>query len=152
MTSPGYTVAQAATMLGRSPRWVRKLIDQGRLDVIPDTKPLRVTEASVLAERSRSKVEKPREDTDTFTMTEERLAQIIEQAVASAIERTVPLMIESRERVDARQVEDLENELHRVRAELSQAQAQLGQQNSPDEGISAINADSKKRRRWWRNS
>lgn len=150
MTSPGYTVAQAATMLGRSPRWVRKLIDQGRLDVIPDMKPLRVTEASVLAERSRSKSEKPRDDVDTFTMTEERLAQIIDQAVASAIERTLPRMIEARESIEARQAAELELELHRVRAELTQVQAQLEQQNSPGEEISVVVGDSKKRRRWWR--
>lgn len=152
MTSPGYTVAQAATMLGRSPRWVRKLIDQDRLDVIPDMKPLRVTEASVLAERSRSKAEKPRDDVDTFTMTEERLAQIIDQAVASAIERTLPRMIEARESIEARQAAELESELHRVRAELAQVQAQLEQQNSPGEEISVVVGDSKKRRRWWRNS
>ena len=128
----GYTVAQAAKALGRSDRLVRKLISEGRIDVVPDSKPLRVTEASVHRERNqRRNVPPPSKSPTAFTVDE--VEALVQRAVSAALSETLPKMLEARDSSEAL----LRDEVARLHAELEAMKAATGQEQAAA------------RRRWW---
>lgn len=50
-TPDTYTVAEAAKVLGRTPKRVRQMLAEGKLSALPDTEPVRVAQAEVIALR-----------------------------------------------------------------------------------------------------
>lgn len=123
----GYTVAQAAVMLGRSPRLVRKLMTDGRIETVPGSSPTRVTEASVLVERRKRKPSsssaspRPRADAG---ITREELRNTVEEAVRAAIEALTTEVL--RPQLEARDA--VEQRLREALAESEAGRQQLAAQ------------------------
>lgn len=145
MTDYGLTVAQAATMLGRSPRLIRKLIAEGRIEAIPDTDPMRVTEASVIAERTQRK-RKPVAAQHNQSTAEsvpgigaEQLEQILTRALTAALEATTQ---QHTKQLEAR--DQVEERLTAALAEAEQRNQKLAEQ------LEAIQQQLSAKRSWWR--
>jgi hypothetical protein len=110
-----YSARDAAAVIGRSERLVRKLADEGRLEIV-SRDPLRVSQESVHRERSKRKAKpKPKPD-GSGALSGEQLEQIITKAVAAAVAEIVPRMLETRDAVE-----------DRLAAELASAQQQIEQ-------------------------
>lgn len=114
-----YTARDAATVLGRSERLVRKLAADGRLDVVSEH-PLRVSQTSVHRERNSRKPKPAKGKTETV-ITAEDLDAIVRAAVAAAVAEVVPKMIEAANRGD----EILRDALAQARAEAAQLRVEL---------------------------
>jgi len=119
-----YTARDAATVLGRSERLVRKLAAEGRLDVVSEH-PLRVSQASVHRERNSRKPKPAKGKTETV-ITADDLDAIVRAAVAAAVAEVVPKMIEAANRGD----EILRDALAQARAETAQLRAELDRERS----------------------
>lgn len=119
-----YTARDAATVLGRSERLVRKLAAEGRLDVVSEH-PLRVSQASVHRERNSRKPKPAKGKTETV-ITAEDLDAIVRAAVAAAVAEVVPKMIEAANRGD----EILRDALAQARAETAQLRAELDREKA----------------------
>lgn len=112
--SDSYTARQAALALGRSERLVRKLADEGRLEVV-STAPLRVSQESVHRERSRRKAKPETTPRDVSAgLSGEQIEQLVARAVAAAVREIMPRMLESRDQAE-----------QRLAAELARAQQQI---------------------------
>jgi hypothetical protein len=109
-----YTARDAAAVLGRSERLVRKLANEGRLEIVGKN-PLRVSQGSVHRERSRRKT-KPAKPDQTNGLSAEDLQRIVGTAVATALAEVMPRMLETRDAAEAR-----------LAAELANAQQQIEQ-------------------------
>lgn len=119
-----YTARDAATVLGRSERLVRKLAAEGRLDVVSEH-PLRVSQASVHRERN-SRKPKPAKGKAETVITAEDLDAIVRAAVAAAVAAVVPKMLEAANRGD----EILRDALAQARAETAQLRAELDREKA----------------------
>ena len=119
-----YSARDAAKVLGRSERLVRKLAADGRLDVVQD-KPLRVSQESVHRERQ-SRKPLPPKGNQPAALTSEQLEQLVSRAVATAIAEVVPKMIESRDRSE----QMLQESLAEARAEIEQLRRDLDAERS----------------------
>ena len=116
-----YSAADAARVLGRSERLVRKLAAEGRLEIVSQS-PLRLGQESVHRERNRRKPAAAKDD--PAGMTAEQISALVKAAVAEAISEIVPRMLESRDAAEGRLVAELaatRQELERLRAEQATA-------------------------------
>lgn len=127
MSADGYSAGDAAKVLGRSERLVRKLAAEGRLDVVQQT-PLRVSQESVHRERNlrrdTRRTGKPKPEPGVV-LDAEQLRQIVDAAVDSALKRTLPLVLESRDAVEQRMAEELaaaRQQIERLQRDLDDAQ------------------------------
>lgn len=118
----GYTVAEAAKVLGLSDRRVRQLLDAGRLTALPQEGPKRIDREQIHTFRQKDQESrKPERTSENWELL--RLAQ---QAAAAAIDaakdsrEVVRLAIESRDRVES----DLREQVLELRAALKQTEAQ----------------------------
>ena len=117
-----YSAADAARILGRSERLVRKLAAEGRLEVVSQP-PLRLSQESVHRERNRRKTAPPAKD-ETSALTAEQISAIVRTAVAAAVAEIVPKMLESRDAAESRLVAELaaaRQELEQLRAKQQPA-------------------------------
>jgi hypothetical protein len=103
-----YTARQAAQVLGRSERLVRKLAAEGRLEIVGEA-PLRLSQESVHLERSKRKAKPERKPDQSGGVSAEQLEQIVSRAVAAAIAEVLPRMLETRDDVEARMAAELAN-------------------------------------------
>jgi hypothetical protein len=110
-----YSARDAATVLGRSERLVRKLAEDGRLEIV-SRNPLRVSQESVHRERSKRKAKPERKPDQSGALSGEQLEQIITRAVAAAVAEIVPRMLETRDATE-----------QRMTAELADARSQIEQ-------------------------
>lgn len=110
-----YTARDAAAVIGRSERLVRKLANEGRLEIV-GRDPLRVSQESVHRERSRRKAKPQPKPDGSGGISAEQLQQIVTAAVAAAVAEIVPRMLETRDAVE-----------DRMAAELASAQQQIEQ-------------------------
>lgn len=121
--SDTYSAADAARVLGRSERLVRKLAAEGRLEIVSQS-PLRLGQESVHRERNRRKPAAPAKD-EPAGMTAEQISALVKAAVAEAISEIVPRMLESRDASESRLVAELaaaRQELEQLRSEQATAQ------------------------------
>jgi hypothetical protein len=115
-----YTARDAAAVLGRSERLVRKLAAEGRLEIV-GTSPLRLSQESVHRERSRRKAKPERKPDPSGGLSPEQLEQIITRAVSAAVAEIVPRMLETRDAAEQRMVAELANaqqQIEQLRREL----------------------------------
>ena len=111
-----YTAREAARVIGRSERLVRRLAETGRLQVT-STNPLRVSAESVHRERSKRKT-KPEQSAG---ISAEQAQAIATAAATETVRAVLPLMLEARDQAEARIVADLaqaKQEIERLRREL----------------------------------
>lgn len=145
----GYTVRDAARIIGRSERLVRKLAGEGRLDVIGDD-PLRVSAESVHRERNARK-ERPAAPETPAVATAEQLETIVTRAVAAAVAEIMPRMLESRDATEKRltdEVARLAVELQRTRDDL-EAERQRAQAEREAAALAPPSPESAPKRRWF---
>lgn len=113
--SQSYTAREAARVIGRSERLVRRLAAEGRLEIV-GTDPLRVSTESVHRERSKRKA-KPSKKPDTADgVSAEQLERIVTRAVAAAVAEIMPRMLESRDDVEQRMIAELANAQQQIDA------------------------------------
>lgn len=123
-----YTAREAARVIGRSERLVRRLAETGRLEVV-STEPLRVSQESVHRERSSRRAKPDKKPEPSAGITPEQLEQIVSRAVAAAISEVVPRMLESRDDVERRMAAELaaaRQEIEQLRQELTQSKSDHG--------------------------
>ena len=113
--SDSYTAREAAQVIGRSERLVRRLAEDGRLE-ITGTNPLRVSAESVHRERSKRKAKPERKAEQSAGLSAEQLEQIIARAVSAAVAEIVPRMLESRDSAEQRMVAELANAQQQIDA------------------------------------
>lgn len=100
MSANTYTVAEAATLLGVTPKRVRQMIAEGKLPTVKNATPTRLPARAVIAARD-SRKRKPateRPAPGMIPLTE--VAALIDQA-REAAERSARLQLEAREAVEA---------------------------------------------------
>lgn len=122
-----YSARDAAKVLGRSERLVRKLAAEGRLDVVEE-KPLRVSQESVHRERQSRKPLPPKRN-QAADLTAEQLEQLIERATAAGVAaglEQAQRQLESRDRVE----QMLQDSLAEARAEIEQLRRDLDAEKS----------------------
>ena len=129
MTPSEYTVAQAARILGRSERLIRRLVESGELQAT-GTNPLRVTAESVQrARKRRDKLPPPaRRRAATAPLDADEIAKLVATAVADSVGTAVrevmsnalPRALESRDASE----QLLRDELARARAEIEELREQ----------------------------
>lgn len=120
--SDTYSAADAARILGRSERLVRKLAADGRLEIVSQP-PLRLSQESVHRERNRRKPTAPAKE-DPAALTAEQISALVRAAVAEAVAEIVPRMLESRDAAESRLVAELaaaRQEIDRLRREQPDA-------------------------------
>jgi DNA repair photolyase len=123
-----YTAREAARVIGRSERLVRRLAETGRLEVV-STEPLRVSQESVHRERSSRRARPDKKPEPAAGITPEQLEQIVSRAVAAAISEVVPRMLETRDDIERRMAAELaaaRQEVEQLRQELSQSKNDHG--------------------------
>lgn len=123
-----YTAREAARVIGRSERLVRRLAETGRLEVV-STEPLRVSQESVHRERSSRRAKPDKKPEPAAGITPEQLEQIVSRAVAAAIAEVVPRMLESRDDVERRMAAELaaaRQEIEQLRQDLTQSKNDHG--------------------------
>lgn len=123
-----YTAREAARVIGRSERLVRRLAETGRLEVV-STEPLRVSQESVHRERSSRRAKPDKKPEPAAGITPEQLEQIVSRAVAAAIAEVVPRMLETRDDIERRMAAELaaaRQEVEQLRQELSQSKNDHG--------------------------
>lgn len=127
--SDSYTAREAARVIGRSERLVRRLAETGRLEVV-STEPLRVSQESVHRERSARKAKPERKpESAAAGIPPEQLEQIVSRAVAAAIAEVMPRMLESRDDVERRMAAELaaaRQEIEQLRQELTKEKSEPG--------------------------
>jgi hypothetical protein len=127
--SDSYTAREAARVIGRSERLVRRLAETGRLEIV-STEPLRVSQESVHRERSGRKAKPERKpESAAAGISPEQLEQIVSRAVAAAIAEVMPRMLESRDDVERRMASELaaaRQEIEQLRQELTQSKSEPG--------------------------
>lgn len=128
-----YTARDAAAILGRSERLVRKLAADGRLEII-GTDPLTVSQESVHRERSKRKTREPRTRTGPSSISDDERTKLIQetaqQVAAAMIEQMLPKMLETRDKVEERLTTDLAQARQQIDA-LSQELSELRAQTPP---------------------
>lgn len=146
-----YTAAQAAQVLGRSVKRVRQQIQEGKLEVIPDSEPVRVTAESVhkLRDTLRTQGTKPGRAPAANGLTFEQVKELVETLTTKALEaaQSERAAVEAmREKTEAA----LRAELDQTRAELTQTQAKTAELEQELATVKATPAQES-RRRWWRS-
>ena len=125
--SDSYTAREAAKVIGRSERLVRRLAETGRLEIV-STNPLRVSQESVHRERSSRKAKPARKPEAAAGISPEQLEQIVSRAVAAAIAEVVPRMLETRDDIEKRMAAELaasRQEVEQLRKDLTEEQNRL---------------------------
>jgi excisionase family DNA binding protein len=117
MSQDTYTPTEASKLLGVSTKRVRQLVDEGKLEGVPDSKPLRIKAESVHNERESRGTKKP-ESSGLLTLSE--ISFLIDQA-REAGERSALLAITAREESE----KYLREALAQEQAERKQAQEKL---------------------------
>lgn len=128
----GYTVRQAAKLLGRSERLIRKLVQEERLEVVGQD-PLRVSAASVMRERGTRKGVPSPSSPPAGGLSAEQLDALVRSAVSAVVSELLPRMLETQSAIEQR----LTAEVARLQLEVSQTRAEL---------------DAERSRKWWRRS
>jgi len=146
-----YSAAEAAQALGRSVKRVRQMIQEAKLEVVPDSDPIRVTSQSVheLRDTLRTQGAKPGRAPTTTGLTFEQVMKMIDnftskQLEASQSERAA--LEAMREKTE----QALRAELDQTRAELMQTQAQAAELQQELATVRATPTEEP-RRRWWRS-
>lgn len=126
---PSLTIAEAAEVLGRSPRLVRKLLEAGRLTVVDGT-PVRVTVASVdeeLGKRAaRTTTSPPRSPSPVVRLDGDALAAIVTAATREAYRQGAEDTARAaREVLDAYVTAARENDRLQAVADRDRARAEL---------------------------
>jgi len=118
MSLDTYTPTESAKLLGVSTKRVRQLVEEGTLEGVPRSKPLKIKAESVHTERERRSITKPAYDFGLIPISE--VAVLIEQA-RQAAERGAGLAITAREESE----KYLREALAQEQAERKQAEAEL---------------------------
>jgi len=140
-----YTAAQAATVLGRSVKRVRQMIQEGKLEVVPDSEPIRLTAQSVheLRDALKGQGARPGRAPSPVGLTFEQVRELVETLTTKAIEAAQSeraAVDEMREKTE----QALRAELDQTRAELMQTQAR---QADLEQELEQVKASP--RRKWW---
>ena len=140
-----YTAAQAATVLGRSVKRVRQMIQEGKLEVVPDSEPIRLTAQSVheLRDALKGQGTRPGRAPSPVGLTFEQVRELVETLTTKAIEAAQSeraAVDEMREKTE----QALRAELDQTRAELMQTQAR---QADLEQELEQVKASP--RRKWW---
>lgn len=146
-----YTAAQAATVLGRSVKRVRQMIQEGKLEVVPDSEPIRLTAQSVheLRDALKGQGTRPGRAPSPVGLTFEQVRELVETLTTKAIEAAQSeraAVDEMREKTE----QALRAELDQTRAELMQTQAKTAELEQELATVKATPAQEQ-RRRWWRS-
>lgn len=146
-----YTAAQAAQALGRSVKRVRQMIQEGKLEVVPGSEPIRVTAQSVheLREALRGQGSRPGRAPSPVGLTFEEVQQLVELLTTKALEAAQSeraAVNEMREKTE----QALRAELDQTRAELMQTQARQADLEQELKQVKAAPEIAPKRR-WWRS-
>jgi hypothetical protein len=123
-----YTAREAARVIGRSERLIRRLAEDGKLEVT-GTEPLRVSKESVHRERSKRKAKPATKAEQSAGISAEQLQQIVTAAVAAAIAEVVPRMLETRDDVEQRmaaELADARNQIEQLRHDLEAERTRPG--------------------------
>jgi len=118
MSLDTYTPTESGKLLGISPKRVRQLVQEGTLEGVPNSKPLKIKAESVHNERERRGTTKPAQGLGLIPISE--VAVLIEQA-RQAAERGAQLAITAREESE----KYLREALAKEQAERKQAEAEL---------------------------
>lgn len=146
-----YSAAEAAQALGRSVKRVRQMIQEAKLEVVPDTEPIRLTAQSVheLRDTLRTQGTKPGRAPATTGLTFEQVMKMIDNFTSKQLEAS------QSERAALEAMRDktenaLRAELDQTRAELMQTQAR---QADLEQELATVRAtpSQEPRRRWWRS-
>lgn len=144
-----YTAAEAAQVLGRSVKRVRQMIQEGKLEAVPDSDPVRVTAQSVheLRDSLRTQGTKPGRAPNSTGLTFEQVKELVETLTTKALE------VSQSERAALEAMRDktenaLRAELDQTRAELTQTQAQAAELQQELATVKAT-PSQEPRRRWW---
>jgi hypothetical protein len=146
-----YSAAEAAQVLGRSIKRVRQQIQEGKLELVPDSDPVRVTAQSVheLRDTLRTQGAKPGRAPASTGLTFEQVKELVESLTTKALEASQSeraALEAQREKIEAA----LRAELDQTRAELMQTQAR---QADLEQELATVRAapTEEPRRRWWRS-
>lgn len=146
-----YTAAEAAKALGRSVKRVRQMIQEGKLEAVPDSEPIRLTAQSVHELRStlRTQGTKPGRAPTATGLTFEQVIEMIDNITTKALEAS-QVERAALEAMRDKTENALRAELDQTRAELMQTQAR--QAELQQELATAKAAPTEEpRRRWWRS-
>ena len=146
-----YTAAQAAQVLGRSVKRVRQQIQEGKLELVPGSDPIRVTAQSVheLRDSLRTQGAKTGRAPAAAGLTFEQVKELVEHLTTKALEisQAERAALEAmREQTEAA----LRAELDQTRAQLMQTQAQAAELEQELATVKAT-PTQEPRRRWWRS-
>lgn len=146
-----YTAAEAAQVLGRSIKRVRQQIQEGKLEIVPDSDPIRVTAQSVheLRDTLRTQGTKPGRAPASTGLTFEQVKELVESLTTKALEASQSeraALEAQREKIEAA----LRAELDQTRAELMQTQAKTAELEQELATVKATPTEEP-RRRWWRS-
>lgn len=146
-----YTAAEAAKVLGRSVKRVRQMIQEGKLEAVPDSDPIRVTAQSVheLRDTLRTQGTKPGRAPAANGLTFQQVMELVETLTTKALEAS------QTERAALEAMRDktenaLRAELDQTRAELMQTQAQAAELQQ-ELATAKATSTPEPRRRWWRS-
>ena len=146
-----YTAAQAAQVLGRSVKRVRQMIQEGKLEAVPDSEPIRLTAQSVheLRDTLRTQGTKPGRAPTAAGLSFEQVKELVETMTTKALEAS------QAERAALEAMRDktenaLRAELDQTRAELMQTQAQAAELQQ-ELATAKATPTEEPRRRWWRS-
>lgn len=146
-----YTAAEAAKVLGRSIKRVRQMIQEDKLEAVPDSDPIRVTAQSVheLRDTLRTQGTKPGRAPAANGLTFQQVMELVETLTTKALEAS------QTERAALEAMRDktenaLRAELDQTRAELMQTQAQAAELQQ-ELATSKATSTPEPRRRWWRS-
>lgn len=133
-----YTVAEAATLLGVTPKRVRQMIAEGKLSPVKGSNPTRLPARAVIAARDTRK-RKPATAAPAGLIPLADVAALIDQA-REAAERSARLQLEAREAVEAT-----------LREALAEAQARAWETQARLEAMTerAATAEAQAARRSW---
>jgi len=140
-----YTAAQAATVLGRSVKRVRQMIQEGKLEVVPDSEPIRLTAQSVheLRDALKGQGTRPGRAPKPVGLTFEEVRELVETLTTKALEAAQSeraAVDQMREKTE----QALRAELDQTRAELMQTQAKTAELEQELEQVKAS-----PKRKWW---
>ena len=144
-----YTAAQAAQALGRSVKRVRQMIQEGKLETVPDSEPIRVTAQSVheLRDTLRGQGTRPGRAPSPVGLTFEQVQQLVETLTTKALEAAQSeraALNEMREKTE----QALRAELDQTRAELMQTQARQADLEQELKQVKAAPEVTSRRRFW----
>lgn len=151
-TPSTYTVAQAAQVLGRTPKRVRQLIANGTLTVVPDSSPQQIPADQVNERRKAQRAGPSTPGPRSQSMTVDQLVAFAQSILDRERDQHRELITAERAALDAAQarVEQLlRAELDRERAERMTAQAQAADLRRELDQLQARTAPTL---RWWQRS